>query len=139
MHILRKVPFLAFLVAAYGIAMLFGEPQDVLATHILTARILSGAQFILTFGDLLVALAIVALYIEILKATRTSASAIVDHILSTLVLLVCVISFLFLPKAGTSTFLLLTIMALLDVIAGFIVSSSPTRRGLAVRDRDILP
>ena len=82
--------------------------------------------------SVLAAVGLFALFIEILKAARTRNDAIVNHSLSMLLLLVCVIAFLVVPGFGTSVFFLLVVMCLLDVIAGPIVSIVAARRDFGV-------
>jgi len=76
-------------------------------------------------------LAAVLLYFEILKATRYSSGAIIDHALSMVVFVIFLVEFIVVPGAGTATFMILTLMALLDVVAGFTVTISTARRDIA--------
>ena len=99
---------------------------------ILSLPMISGATWQMTAGDLFVAFAVIVLFIEMLKATRTGSGAIVDHILSTLVLIVCIVEFLVVPKAATSTFFLLLLVVLVDVIAGFSITIRSARRDFSV-------
>lgn len=98
----------------------------------LSLPMISGAIWQMTAGDLFVAFAVVVLFIEMLKATRTGSGAIVDHILSTLVLIVCIVEFLVVPQAATSTFFLLLLVVLVDVIAGFSITIRSARRDFSV-------
>jgi len=86
-------------------------------------------------GDLFVIVGLVFLFIEVLKSTRTSQAAIFDHILSTLVLIIFLVEFIVVRGAGTSTFFILTLMSLFDVIAGFTVTITSARRDVTL-DRD---
>jgi steroid 5-alpha reductase family enzyme len=92
----------------------------------------SGRDWTLTMGDLLLLSALVLLFIEVLKATRTGASSIVDHLLSTAVFVACLVEFLLVPQAASSTFFLLMVMTLFDVIAGFSVTIRGARRDFGV-------
>ncbi|MGE0822690.1 MAG: hypothetical protein AB7G75_06195 [Candidatus Binatia bacterium] len=130
----RKVPLLAYLIVVYNIiTLVWGEAA--LGNAVVSTRLLSGGQFTLMLGDLLILLGVIFLYIEIYKATRTSTAAVLDHILSTLLLIICVVEFLIVPPAGTSVYLILSLMVLLDLVAGFTVSISTARRDLAVDER----
>lgn len=102
--------------------------SDVLAT----VPMQSGASWTITMGDGLIALSLVFLFFEVLKATRTSARSMFDHILSTLVFIGALIEFLIVPQAATSVFALLLVMALIDVMAGWSVSMRAARRDLTV-------
>jgi len=86
----------------------------------------------LTLGDILLAVGLFLLFFEILKATRTGGNSIVDHAFSMIVFVVCLILFLIWDRAATSTFFLLMLMAMIDVIAGFSVTINAARRDHSV-------
>ena len=92
----------------------------------------SQADLFLTFGDIFVILGLVALFFEIIKAARLGPGTIVDHMLSTAVFIIGLIVFLLVPAFGTSAFLLLVIMTLIDVVAGYTVSIFAARRDFSV-------
>jgi hypothetical protein len=92
----------------------------------------SGATWVITLGDALIALSLVFLFFEMLKATRTSSRSLFDHILSTVVFIGALVEFLIVPQAGTSVFAILLTMALIDVLAGWSVSMRAARRDLTV-------
>ena len=102
--------------------------SDVLAT----VPMQSGATWSITMGDALIALSRIFLFFEVLKATRTSARSMFDHMLSTLVFIGALIEFLIVPQAATSVFAILLVMALIDVMAGWSVSMRAARRDLTV-------
>jgi len=125
-----SVPFLLFSVIAYNvIVFVTGAPFDTIAFQI---PMLSGALWTFTLGDLLIAGSLFLLFIEILKATRTSGNSLVDHALSTIVFIVCLIEFLVVPEAATSLFFFITLITLIDVIAGFSVTIRAARRDFGV-------
>ncbi len=88
----------------------------------------SGAPWILTWGHVLLLIALIMLFVELLKSTSTGTSAIFNHALSMLVFIVCLIEFLLHPAFATSTFFLIMVMSLLDVLAGVIVTIVSARR-----------
>jgi hypothetical protein len=92
----------------------------------------SGADFFLTFGDLFVSLGLVALFFEVIKSARLGTGTIVDHMLSTATFIVALIVFLLVQAFGTPAFLMLTLMSLVDVMAGFTVSIFSARRDFTV-------
>jgi hypothetical protein len=51
-----------------------------------------------------------------------------------LVFIVCLVEFLLLPNFQTSTFFILTVMSLLDVLAGVVVTIVSARRDFSVGD-----
>ena len=86
----------------------------------------------LALGDVLVAAGLFLLFVEILQATRAGGNSIVDHALAMIVFVLSLILFLIWDRAATSTFFLLTAMALIDVIAGLSVTLSAARRDSSV-------
>ena len=82
----------------------------------------------ITLGDIVLAIGLFVLFFEILKSTRTGGNSVVDHALSMIVFVVCLILFLVWDPAATSIFFLIMVMALIDVIAGFSVTISAARR-----------
>ena len=62
------------------------------------------------------------LFIELLKSTTSRKVAIINHSLSMILFIVCLVEFLLFPAFATSIFFLITLMVLLDVLAGFIVT-----------------
>lgn len=93
---------------------------------------LSGTTLSLGWGDLLILLSIVFLLIEVIKAPRTASPSIINHMLSMGVFILCLVEFLLLPSFGTSTFFLLTMIVLLDAMAGMAVTIISARRDLDV-------
>ena len=56
----------------------------------------------------------------------------VNHGLSLVVFIVALIEFIVLPEFGTSTFFMITLFTLLDVVAGFTVTIATARRDFSV-------
>ncbi len=83
-------------------------------------------------SDLLLGFGLIMLFFELLKSTQIAQSSIVNHALSLVVFVAGLIEFLLLPQFATSTFFFLMIMALLDVLAGFIVTIATARRDVAL-------
>ena len=134
MNVLRQLPLVGCVALVYAVLALTGvEPS---ARPLAAVGLPSGAAWAVTIGDLLLVLAVIGLYFEVLKATRTSQASVLDHILSLFSFIACLIGFLLVPVLGTSTFLLIMVMALFDVIAGFTITISTARRDFTVPDRD---
>jgi len=133
MRWLLAIPITAFVLLAYNTLVLFsGDPAATLTATAIGASLASGAAFTLTAGEILILVGLLAMFIEIVKATRSSMASAVDHALSTLVFAAYLIEFLLVKAAGTGVFLVLTIMSLLDLIAGFTVSIGTARRDLII-------
>jgi uncharacterized membrane protein len=97
-----------------------------------TVNLTSGAIWSVTAEDMLVGLAILLLPLEILKATKIGVRSIVDHVLSMAVFILMLIEFLLVRQAGTSTFFLLMMISIVDVLAGFIVTLRTAQRDFTV-------
>lgn len=95
----------------------------------------SGTAFALTSGTAVLALALGTLFFEIFKSTSSGRGSLLDHTLSLLLFIALLLEFLLWPAAGNSVFLLLMLMALLDVVSGFAVGMAVARRDVGfVRD-----
>lgn len=99
-----------------------------LTSPLFSVPMASGASWTLTSGDLLILLALFMLFFELLKATTSRRVAIVNHSLSMIVFIICLVEFLLVPAFATSVFFLITMMTLLDVLAGFIVTIITARK-----------
>src|SRR5262245_45873853 len=130
---LFALPIPVFVLLAYNaVVLLGGDPAMKLHAVVFGASLASGAAFTLTTGELLILMGVVALFIEVVKATRSSMASAVDHALSALVFAVYLVEFLLVKAAGTGVFLVLTIMSFLDLIAGFTVTLGTARRDLTI-------
>src|SRR6185312_70082 len=99
-------------------------------------HLMSGKDWTVTTEDIILVVAILLLTLEILKATRMSSRAIVDHIMSMILFIAMLVEFLLVAPAGTSTFFLLTVLSLVDVMAGFIVTVRTAQRDLKIERVD---
>jgi len=93
----------------------------------------SGGVWQLGLGTILLALALVLLFFQLLKATRGGGASITENALSTMVFAACLILFLVWDRAATSTFFLLTLMSMVDVIAAFAVTVNAARHEYGTR------
>jgi len=83
-------------------------------------------------GDLLVILGMIMLFMELIKAAGSGTATIINHGLSMMIFVIAMALFLLVGHFATSTFFLLTLMALMDTVAGFVVTIVAARRDLAV-------
>lgn len=107
-------------------------PEAVFQHPILTIPMISGVNWTMSLGDVMVGAMLLLLFIELVKATRTTGLSIVDHALSMVVFILCVVEFITVPVAATSVFFILTLVTLIDVIAGFSITIKAARRDLAL-------
>jgi hypothetical protein len=101
-------------------------------TPVTTVHMMSGTDWVLTWEDILIAFAIFLLWIEIIKSSRIGRRGVMDHILAMALFIGMLVEFLLVPQAGTSTFFLLMTIALVDVLAGFIVGMRASTRQIEV-------
>ncbi|WP_375452468.1 hypothetical protein [uncultured Devosia sp.] len=97
-----------------------------------TIAMVSGTPWAITAGDFLLVVALVCLFFEVLKSTRTGSSSIVEHMLSMVVFVLFLIEFLLAGAASSSVFFLLMVMSLIDVVAGFAVSITGAGRDVTM-------
>lgn len=126
---LSSVPLLTFVVIAYA-AFAAGGADFALTRF--TVAMPSGAAWTISLGDMMLAFSLFVLFFEVLKSTRTGGNSVVDHALSMIVFVICLILFLVWPPAGTSLFFLIMLTCLVDVIAGFSVTIRSARRDYSV-------
>ena len=125
---LLLVPFVIYNIVAF----IFQMPDTFWTSRATTVPMMSGEDWELTWEDILIAVSIFLLWIEIIKSTRMGMRTIMDHVLAMLLFIAMLVEFLLVKKAGTSTFFLLTIIALVDVLAGFIISIRGSQRQIEV-------
>ena len=92
--------------------------------------LMSGAEWPVTLSDMLLALGMLMLLFEVIKGARPGAKYLTDHLLSLIVFGGAAAEFVLWPQFGTSTFFLLTLLALVDFLSGIALR---TRRGLLLR------
>src|SRR6478736_7547454 len=105
----------------------FGEPLFKLV-------LMSGTEWPVTLSDMLIAVGILLLLFEVIKGARPGAKYFTDHLLSLIVFGAAAAEFVLWPKFGTSTYFLLTALALVDFLSGLalrrrrgaVASAAPT-------------
>jgi hypothetical protein len=130
MKVLKAIPTLIYVVIIYNILAFLRE--GVLSSKLLSIKLISGADWTLSVSEMLLCLALCLFFIEIFKATRTSTASIIDHILSLGVFLICLVEFGVFPQFGNTTFFIIMLICLLDVVAGFTITISTARRDFGV-------
>jgi len=121
-------PLLLIPLAIYNI-IVFLMPGVSLGEPLVKLPLTSGAEWPLTLSDILLALGIVVLLLEVIKGARPGAKYLTDHLLSLIVFGGAVAEFLLWPRFGNSTYFLLTLLALADFLSGLALR---TRRGTQV-------
>src|SRR5215218_4637567 len=133
MVVLQAFPVLAVVVAAYNFVVVLGSRAvgDVLRQVTLP----SGDVWPITVGDVLIGTAIVLVLIEFASLGSGRAS-VVNHALSAIVFVICVVELLFIRGCGTAEFAVITLIVALDVVAGYSLTARLARRNL---ERSLYP
>lgn len=126
---LMIVPFILYNAIIVGIA---GAGVPTLDETVTSLAMMSGALWTMSVGDLLIVVALIMLFFEVLKATRTGSSSVVDHMLSVFLFVAFLVEFLLVQNAATHVFFILMVIAFIDVIAGFAVSIRSAGRDVSI-------
>jgi hypothetical protein len=132
---LRALPLMVVPFIFYNIVAVFagsGPATGPLGTKIFELQMLRGAIWTFTWGDLILVVTMLILFAELVKATYTSSISLVDHGLSMLVFVACIVEFLVVNQAATSVFFLVMLASLIDVVAGFTIGIRVARRDLSI-------
>lgn len=129
---LRSLPSIILAFILYNVVVLTSGGIEVLNSALFELNMLSGGVWRFTVGDLIILFTLFLLFAELIKATYTSTSSLVDHGLSMVVFIACLVEFLLVPQAATSTFFLVMVATAIDVVAGFTIGIRVARRDLAI-------
>jgi hypothetical protein len=132
MRFARVLPLIAIVMVVYS--ALAVDPNFSAGSAFMDWMLPSGGELFLTFGDLFVILGLLALFFEVIKSAWLGPGTVVDHMLSTVTFMVGLVVFLLVPAFGTPAFLMLTVMALVDVVSGYTISRFWPRRDFSVDD-----
>jgi hypothetical protein len=124
-------PLLLIPFAIYNI-IAFLMPGVTWTGIVATVHMVSGADWTMSAGDILIALAIVLLCGEVMKSTRIGIRTVVDHSLSLILFLGMLVEFILVKQAATATFFLLLVVSFIDVLGGFAVTLRSAQRDLTV-------
>jgi hypothetical protein len=97
-----------------------------------TVHMVSGGDWSMSAGDMLITLAILLLFGEMMKSTRIGIRTVVDHALSLILFLGMLVEFLMVKQAASATFFLLLVVSFVDVLGGFAVTQRSAQRDLTV-------
>jgi hypothetical protein len=133
---LRAIPLIVFSFILYNVIVVIGGGGDVAALlrkEFIPLPLMTQMLW-LTWGDVIILATMVLLFIELMKSTYTSTASLLDHGLSMLVFVACLIEFLMVSLAATAVFFFVTVAALIDVVAGYTIGIRVARRDLAIGD-----
>ncbi len=123
---LTILPLIIFNAVGYAFG---GDPWG---GHIFDVTMMSGATWTMTVADVMIVVAIIILFLEIVRAARPGPGTIYNHIVSTVVLVIYIVEFIVFEVAANSLFFVLTMIALVDVVAGFTISIRTATRDIAL-------
>ncbi len=132
---LLSIPVIIYNVIAIGGGAFAKSTQSVvdnLDGKLFDVPMASGTFWTVSSGDLLILISLVMLFAELLKSTSSGRDAITNHALSLVLFIICLIEFLLFGAFASSVFFIITVMTLLDVLAGFIVTIVSSRRDIGI-------
>lgn len=111
-------PLLLIPLAIYNIIVFLMPSVSLTETLVNVPLVTSGAEWPVTLSEILLALGILMLLLEVIKGARPGAKFLTDHLLSLIVFGAAVAEFLLWPRFANSTYFLLTLLALVDFLTG---------------------
>lgn len=120
-------PLLLIPLAVYNI-IAFLMPSVSFSDVLFKVPMITGETWPVTLADLLLALAVVLLLLEVVKGARPGSKFLMDHLLSLIVFGAAAAEFVMWPKFGNSTYFLLVLLAMADFLGGI---AQRTRRRVA--------
>jgi hypothetical protein len=131
---LRALPTIAIPLILYNLMVLFagGDADAFFRAPLVAVTMIKGAQWSFSRGDLIILVTMLFLFAELVKATYTTSVSLIDHGLSMLVFIICIVEFLIVNAAATSTFFFVLVGSLIDVVAGFTIGIRVARRDLSI-------
>jgi hypothetical protein len=110
-------PLLLIPLAVYNI-IVFLMPTVSFTDVLFKVPMVTGEAWPVTLGDVLLALGVVLLLLEIVKGARPGAKFLMDHLLSLIVFGAAAAEFVMWPKFGNSIYFLLVLLAMADFFGG---------------------
>lgn len=120
-------PLLLIPLAVYNI-IAFLMPTVSFTDVLFKVPMITGETWPVTLADVLLALGVVLLLLEVVKGARPGSKFLMDHLLSLIVFGAAAAEFVMWPKFGNSTYFLLVLLAMADFLGGI---AQRTRRRAA--------
>jgi len=120
-------PLLLIPLAVYNI-IAFLMPSVSFSDVLFKVPMITGEAWPVTLADLLLALGVVLLLLEVVKGARPGAKFLMDHLLSLIIFGAAAAEFVMWPKFGNSTYFLLVLLSMADFLGGI---AQRTRRRIA--------
>lgn len=110
-------PLLLIPLAVYNI-IVFLMPGVSFSDVLFKVPMITGETWPVTLADLLLALGVLLLLLEVVKGARPGAKFLMDHLLSLILFGAAAAEFVMWPKFGNSTYFLLVLLAMADFLGG---------------------
>jgi hypothetical protein len=110
-------PLLLIPLAVYNI-IAFLMPSVSFTDVLFKVPMITGEAWPVTLADLMLALGVVLLLLEVVKGARPGSKFLMDHLLSLILFGAAAAEFVMWPKFGNSTFFLLVLLAMADFLGG---------------------
>ncbi|MBR0875815.1 hypothetical protein ABIF65_008459 [Bradyrhizobium japonicum] len=110
-------PLLLIPLAVYNI-IAFLMPTVSFTDVLFKVPMITGETWPVTLADVMLALGIVLLLLEVVKGARPGSKFLMDHLLSLIVFGAAAAEFVMWPKFGNSTYFLLVLLAMADFLGG---------------------
>ncbi|MDH6256791.1 hypothetical protein [Bradyrhizobium sp. BR13661] len=120
-------PLLLIPLAVYNI-IAFLMPGVSFSDVLFKVPMITGEAWPVTLADLLLALGVLLLLLEVVKGARPGAKFLMDHLLSLIIFGAAAAEFVMWPKFGNSTYFLLVLLSMADFLGGI---AQRTRRRIA--------
>ncbi|HZL61726.1 MAG TPA: hypothetical protein VFC32_05450 [Pseudolabrys sp.] len=113
---LLVIPFAIYNIIAF---LMPGVSWSAPLTHL---QLMSGADWTMSVGDILVTFTVLILIVEVIKFARIGTRSFVDHALALLLLFGMAAEFVWVSQAATATFFLMLVIAFVEAAGGIGVS-----------------
>ena len=113
---LLVIPFAIYNIIAF---LMPGVSWSAPLTHL---QLMSGAEWTMSVGDILVAVTALILIVEVIKFARIGTRSFVDHALALLLFFGMTAEFVWVAQAATATFFLMLVIAFVEAAGGIGVS-----------------
>lgn len=110
-------PLLLIPLAVYNI-IAFLMPSVSFSDVLFKVPMITGETWPVTLADLLLALGVLLLLLEVVKGARPGAKFLMDHLLSLIIFGAAAAEFVMWPKFGNSSYFLLVLLAMADFLGG---------------------
>jgi hypothetical protein len=125
------IPLLLLPFAIYNI-IAFLMPGVSWTAPVFSLHMVSGVNWTMSSGDILIVFAILMLFGEVMKSTRIVLRTVIDHGLSLILFLGMIVEFILVPQTSTATFFILLVLSFVDVLGGFVVTLRSAQRDLSI-------